>query len=325
MAPRLFITGVTGYIGGQFLDMLITKHPDYNITGIVRTSSQTEQLLARYPSLQLVTGDLDSTALLTEQSKLADVVIQTADCDHASSITAILQGLSDPSRSKKGTFIQLSGAASIIDISTGYGQASPKIWDDIADLHEITHFPQTTIHAITDQLVLNSGLKLGVKTALLLPSIVYGKSDGIKKIGMGFPWLIDFAKKRGKAFMIGEGKSVTTAIHVKDLAAVLVWFTEEALAGGGKLDWGEKGVYYVEGGEYVFRDIVERIAKEMFDRGMIPSVEIEQITAEQATEMHPWGVFMWGSNMRSRAERLKGFGWEAKQAGIVDAVPEFFD
>ncbi|CZR55030.1 related to nucleoside-diphosphate-sugar epimerase [Phialocephala subalpina] len=325
MSPLLFMTGATGYIGGQFLENIVSKHPDYNVTCLVRTSSQAEQLTAKHPSLHFVTGDLDSTSVLTEQSKLADVVIQTADCDHAGSIKAIFQGLSDPTRSKQGTFIQISGAASALDVSNGYGQASTKVWDDIKDIHEITHFPQTIFHAVTDQLVLSEGKKLGVKTAILEPSIVYGKSDGIKKFSMGLPWMVDAFQKRGKAFIIGEGKTLFTAIHVKDLADVLVLMTEAAVAEGGKMDWREEGVYYVEGGEYKFRDIVERIVMEMRKRGTIPGLEIEEITAEQATEIHPWGPIMWGSKMRTRASRLRGFGWEAKQASVVDAVPELFD
>ncbi|KAF8860030.1 NAD(P)-binding protein [Acephala macrosclerotiorum] len=284
MSPHLFITGAAGYIGGQFLETLLTKHPEYPITCMVRTSSQVEQLTTKYPSLHFVLGDLDSTDLLTEQ--------KTADCDHVNSIKAILSGLSDRTRSKKGTFIQLSGAASILDISNGYGQASTKIWDDIKDIHDITHFPHTTIHAVTDQLVLNEGKKLGVKTAILEPPMVYGKSDGLKKFSMGLPWMVDAFQKRGKAFMIGEGKTLVTAIHVKDLADVLVLMTEEAVAGGGKMYWGENGIYYVEGGENQFCDVVERVVKEMLGRGMLPGDEIEEITAEQAIEIHPWGAIM---------------------------------
>jgi len=109
MAPRIFITGITGYIGGQVLHSLLSKHPDYQIRGLVRNEEQGQKLAAKYPSVQIIKGDLDSHHILVEQAKEADVIIQAADSDHNPSLTSLIQGLSQGGHG--GTLIQVSGCA----------------------------------------------------------------------------------------------------------------------------------------------------------------------------------------------------------------------
>ena len=246
---------------------------------------------------------------------------ETADCDHLGAITSIIQGLS--LGKKNGFFIQLSGTASIIDISNGVGQPTMKIWDDIADFDEISSFDETHIHAASDQLVLSEGKKHGIRTVIVAPPMIYGKGQGIKEWSMGLPWLVELFKKRGKGFKLGEGKTLVSSVHVKDIADVLLYFAEQALgADGGSVEWGEKGYYYADSGENSYGDIVDAIAKEMVEKGIIRTVELDSLTSEEANQLHPWATLMFGSNMRTRASRLRGLGWTPKQPGPVDTVFE---
>ncbi|PVH81537.1 NAD(P)-binding protein [Cadophora sp. DSE1049] len=319
MAARIFITGITGYIGGQTLATLMSNHPSYSIVGLVRKEEQKQQILAKHPSIEIVIGDLDSKEVLIEQSKQADIVLHTADADHLGAITSLLTGLSS---GKKGVYIHLSGAASIFDHSTGYGKLSPKLWDDIEDLHTITTFEEPVFHVKSDQLVLSLGKELNIKTALLVPPVVYGTSDSVKDRSISLPMLVDAAKERGKMFQIGEAENSTSTLHVKDLADVFVYFVDQALASqpGSKLEWGENGVYYIEAGEIVVADVVDAIAKEMFRRGMVGTVEVDRLSDEQALEIHPWALILWGANMRTNASRLRALGWVPKQPGIMATV-----
>ncbi|KAH9209443.1 hypothetical protein DL95DRAFT_437995 [Leptodontidium sp. 2 PMI_412] len=322
MAPHIFITGITGYIGGQTLASIISKHPEYNITGLVRKDKQKQQLLAKHPSIEIIIGDLDSNEILIEQSKKADIVVHTADSDHLGAITSLLTGLSS---GKKGVYLHLSGAASAFDHSNGYGKLSPKIWDDIKDLATITTFEEPVFHVKSDQLVLSLGRELSIKTALLVPPVVYGNSDSIKDRSITLPLLVDAAKARGKMFQVGEAKHSMSAVHVKDLADVFVYFVEEALKSeGSKVEWGDNGVYYVEGREYVFADVVDAIAKEMCRRGVIETAEVDVLSEEEALGVHPWALILFATNMRTRASRLRGLGWLPKQPGVLEAVSGLF-
>ncbi|TVY32011.1 hypothetical protein LSUB1_G006855, partial [Lachnellula subtilissima] len=206
MAPRIFLTGASGYVGGQFIPNMLAKHPSYQIIGLVRTKETGEKLTSKYPSVQIVIGDLDSSDVLVEQSKLADVVIQAADCDHLSAITSIMRGLS--AGAKNAPFIQLSGAASVLDTCNGVGQPSPKVWDDGVDLDDILSFDATHVHYASDKLIISEGKKLGVRTAIVAPPMIYGRGQGIKEWSMGLPWLVEMFENRAKGFVVGEGKTI---------------------------------------------------------------------------------------------------------------------
>jgi len=71
---KLFVTGATGYIGGDALKAIIDAHPEYEITALVRNSNKGAQVAAVYPKVSLVYGDLDSTDLLTKEASKADIV-----------------------------------------------------------------------------------------------------------------------------------------------------------------------------------------------------------------------------------------------------------
>lgn len=71
---KLFITGATGYIGGDALYAITQAHPEYEITALVRDSSKGAQVVRDHPRIRLVYGDLDSGELLEEEARKADVV-----------------------------------------------------------------------------------------------------------------------------------------------------------------------------------------------------------------------------------------------------------
>ncbi|KAH8757417.1 hypothetical protein BGZ57DRAFT_996646 [Hyaloscypha finlandica] len=318
-APIIFITGISGYIGGQVLHDITKKHPEYQVRGLVRTKEQQQQIASKYPLVKTVIGDLDSAEVLKAEAAQVDVVLQLADADHNSSVLSLL-----PSLQKTGTFIQRSGAASIFTASNGLGQLTTKKWSDIADLKEVTTFDHSHLHAVTDQLVLSEGKKQGIRAAVVVPPCVYGTGQGeVKKTSMVFPWYVDAVKKRGRGFTLWEGTNVDSVIHVRDLAAAFVLLVEEALKeGGGGADWGEEGWYYVEGGEYVFREMAGEIVKGMMKKGWIEREGVNEIKIEEAKELHSYAELLWGITMRVNGERIRDLGWSAKEESVFESIPE---
>ena len=71
---KLFVTGGTGFIGGDALYAIATAHPEYEITALVRNSDKGAEVAAKHPSIKFAYGDLDSEAVLEEEAKKADVV-----------------------------------------------------------------------------------------------------------------------------------------------------------------------------------------------------------------------------------------------------------
>jgi len=72
---RIFVTGATGYIGGDALYTIVKAHPGYEIVALVRNSEKGATVAAEYSSVKLVYGDLDSVELIEEQAREADITL----------------------------------------------------------------------------------------------------------------------------------------------------------------------------------------------------------------------------------------------------------
>lgn len=75
---KIFATGVTGYIGGDAVYAIATAHPEYEFTCLVRNSDKAASVARDYASFKFVYGDLDSTSLIEEEAKKADIVLSTS-------------------------------------------------------------------------------------------------------------------------------------------------------------------------------------------------------------------------------------------------------
>lgn len=76
MAPRIFVTGASGYIGGHFVDRLSQLHPEYHVVVLVRDKAQGEQITTKFPNLETVLGDLDAHDVLLKEASKADVILR---------------------------------------------------------------------------------------------------------------------------------------------------------------------------------------------------------------------------------------------------------
>jgi uncharacterized protein YbjT (DUF2867 family) len=90
---KIFVTGATGYIGGDALYATAQAHPEYEITALVRNSDKGAQVAKDYAKVKLVYGDLDSSDVIAEEARKADVVCRKSVPDfsvnHQSLMTLI--------------------------------------------------------------------------------------------------------------------------------------------------------------------------------------------------------------------------------------------
>lgn len=78
-ANCLLRTGVTGYIGGDGLYAIANAHPDWELSALVRNKDKAAQLTNKYPKIRVVQGDLDSSDIIEEEVKNADIVFREYD------------------------------------------------------------------------------------------------------------------------------------------------------------------------------------------------------------------------------------------------------
>lgn len=302
MAPKIFATGVSGYIGGSALDVIITKHPEYEVTALIRDPNKGIALTAKYPGVKIVAGDLDSGDIIEEESSKADIVLHFADCDHVPSAKSIVAGLSK--RITPSYLIHTSGTAILPDTTRtdGFGKfAAEKIYDDIKDVGEITSFPVTGhFHRDVDTIILGANSST-LKTAIVCPPTIYGRGSGTgNNRSAQVPALTQLTLKRGEAFQVTEGKASWNNVHINDLANQYLLLTEDAATGGHKATWGAEGYYFSENGQHVWGELAAKIAAKAKAKGYIKTDNVASLSNDEIVKIHPFGVILWGSNSRDR-------------------------
>lgn len=320
MASR---TGATGYVGGDALFILARAHPDYEITALVRSKGKGQEVHNHYPSIHLVYGTLDDFELLAQEVAKADITCHWASCEHEAGAKAIAEGLS---RNASGFVIHLSGADNICfpDLNSGtYGKMDDRVFDDLTGLGHILAPENKAPHREVDQAIFEAAKK-GGKTAIVCPPTIYGPGRGPgNQRSIQVPELASRILKRGRAVTVEGGDNTWNSVHVHDLANLFLKLVEAAAEGGGKADWGINGFYFAENGEFKWKAVSERIAMEANARGLLSSVELERLNAEEVDKMWEYGSFFWGTNSRSRAVRAtEVLGWKPVQGDIFEDVPK---
>lgn len=327
---KLFITGSTGYIGGDALYAVANTYPDLQITALVRNSDKGAKVASQYPKIRLVYGDLESSDLITKEAADADIVLHCADCDHAGSAKAIVAGLA---RSQKPIYyIHTSGTGILAfeDFEAGTrGIVRERSFDDWLGIRDVISIPDNAIHRDVDKIVLGaSSLSGKIHTAIVCPPCIWGPGRGPdNQRSVQVYDMARYGLERHKAFVVGEGANVWTEVHVQDLSNVFLALVTAALSpDGGKATWNDKGYYFTENGEFVWGELAQKLAQQMFDKKLVNSAEVDHISKEEADKLRPAGSYLWGTNSRCKSIRAnKLFGWAPKQKGLFDSLPGIVD
>ncbi|EPS42962.1 hypothetical protein H072_3082 [Dactylellina haptotyla CBS 200.50] len=322
--------GITGYIGGTTATTLASKHPEYEITALIRNTKQGDQVKAVFPKIRTVLGDLDSLEIIKEESTKADIVFHCASSDHLESVQAILAGLG--SQSRKTYYVHTTGVFHFFTENVELDTPTEKVWSDIDDLKALHDLPVGQPHGPIDKLVLSRGGYENVNVAMVDPPAVYGKGTGpLKNRGTLLPILAKASLLSGKAVKLGKGSPTWSAVHVEILGEIFTWLFEQASMGGGKADWNEKGWYMAENDTYNWSELAESLGKIGQAKGYFESAEVESITLDQAKEIlkGDWVAnilpLTLGAAVRIKADRLKSLGLTFDKPSCVATLDELLD
>ncbi|KAH6722627.1 hypothetical protein DL95DRAFT_366455 [Leptodontidium sp. 2 PMI_412] len=322
-SPRVFVTGVSGYVGGHTVMRIIEKHPEWTVVALVRNEEQNSIVHARWPKIETVIGDLDDKKLMIKEGSKADVVLQTASADHIPGVLSLIEGLSQRYPTS-GYLIHVAGTGMLNDVPNGFGQPSTKVYSDISDLKEITSFPlENHVHRDVDMALLEAQKKFAVPTAIVSPPMIHGVGKGpLKTRSIQVPFFIEATLKRGKGFQVLEGQNVWDQTHIDDIASAFMLLVEEALKpNGGKADWGQQGYYFVAADQFKWADVAEAVSKIASDQGLMSSTAVDKLSVADASALHPWAPLIWGGNCRSRSDRIEKLGWKAKGPRFQESLP----
>lgn len=330
MAPKVFLTGVTGYIGGDFLYRVHEKHPEWELTCMVRNSDKGAKVAAVYPSVRLVYGTLDDVAVIEAEAANADIVYNFANCDHEPSAQAIARGLQKRQTPKTAGFWIHTSGTGILAWETAdkdaFGEELPKVYNDWEGVAEIMSIPDHSPHRNVDKIVIAAGSDT-VKTAIVCPPTIYGPGrgpDNQRSIQAYRAAAAMIQQKQG--FVVGAGKNVWHQIHVHDLSDLYLLLGEAAVNGGPPATWNDQGYYLAENGEFVWGDILRAIAKDAHKKGYVTEAAVKNMPPQDVDAVIPFGKYLCGSNSRGvsiRGKRL--LGWKPHRNSLLDEVPAIVD
>lgn len=291
----IFLTGATGYIGGSIAARLIQD--GNRVRGLVRSAESAALLSAR--GIEPVLGGLDDSELLTKEALAADAVINTASADHAGAIRALIAGLE---RSSK-PLLHTSGSSVVGDDARG-NRRSENVFD------EDTPFvvaPEKQARRDIDLTVMRAA-ELGVRSAVICPSLIYGVGSGMNRNSVQIPFLAANAIEQGRVQIVGRGLNVWSNVHIDDVVDLYLLAMAKTAAGR---------LYFAERGEASFGEIGAALANRL---GLGP---VEELQPEIAAER--WGIskayFSLGSNSRVRGTHARrDLGWSPSHSSVLDWI-----
>ncbi|BDD62289.1 hypothetical protein MPDQ_006713 [Monascus purpureus] len=325
--PRIFITGATGYIGGDVFYALIQKYPHLEASSscLVRSEAGVKLLQSAYPGARPVLGDLGNAELLESAAAEADIVLHCASIEDVESSQALARGLARRRREGPAYWICTSGTDNLgweTIKNNSYGETYPKIYDDYDGVIDVLSLPDQAPHRDVEK-VQQDAASDRVKVAIVSPPCIYGVGRGCgNKRSIQLPDLAKYTIQHGKAFQVGRGLSHWPNLHINDLGNLFVLLVEEALKGGGNATWGLEGYYFAANEkEHVWGDIAVLVAKEAQSRGLTSSVDVLSWSAEEADKHMEFCNLFYGTDCRCRAVRArKLLGWQPTRHSIEEEI-----
>lgn len=288
---KIFLTGITGYIGSAIAKKLTNE--GHKVIGIARHVEKTNN-----PNIKLYKLDLNNTEKVIEIVKECDAVIHAA-FDHDFSrfkeivenqitfIIAICEAL-------KGTdkpFIMTSASIFL-------GDSGNSLFDENSEYSKDEKYSIFSLRAKTEMKLLEYA-KQGIRAMIIrLPFFVYGhgKSSFI-------PFLINSAKKNSFSYYIENGEYKASAVHIDDLTELYNLVLNNGQAGEIIQAASESG--------FTLKSIADAVGQ---NTNTVP----KSITYSQAKEL--WGerlaIFLSTNNQLSSTKAIN-LGWQPKYTDYI--------
>lgn len=205
MIKTTFVTGATGYIGGNVARAF--RQAGHRVLGLARTTSKAEGLAAE--EIVPVLGTLQDPATWRAAAASADVLVHAA-VDYSVDTMALDQA------SVKEMIVIASARNATLIYTSGvwvHGDTGGRVADETVPLAPIEI---VAARAATERLVLGASAVRGI---VIRPGIVYGRNGGLT------------AAFFNDQSVVGDGTNHWPLVHVDDLADAYVRAAERGSAG----------------------------------------------------------------------------------------------
>lgn len=132
--------------------------------------------------------------------------------------------------------------------------------------------------------VVETGLATGVRTTILMPPTIYGMGSGyFNRLSVQIPMVFQSALKRGQAVRVGDYDAVWNHVHIEDLTN-LYEIVLARIAEGNDVPYGEKGILFSDGGEFLWSELYEGVARALKKRGKLNTEELYTLSLQEAAD-----------------------------------------
>ncbi|MEN7550864.1 NAD-dependent epimerase/dehydratase family protein [Rapidithrix thailandica] len=291
----VFITGVTGYIGGSIAQVLLQK--DYKVYGLVRSEKAISQL--KDQGIEPVLGAIEAVKVIQEYASKADAVINAANSDNPYIVETVLNTLEGTGK----TFIHTSGSSIVGDKANG--EKGEFIFTEDVPVEPLLEKGGRVL--INERIL--AAAKRNIRSIVLVPTMIYGQGLGLKKESIQVPMLMDYARQKGAGVYIGRGENIWSNVHIADLAELYRLALEKAVPGS---------YFYVENGENSLGEIAKEISETLGFQGKTLSIDMDEAIQQWGAEA---AHFALASNSRVDATKAKTvLGWQPKQHTLLEDI-----
>ena len=284
---KVFVIGATGWIGNAITDALLLSQ--HEVTGLVRSEAAKTALGEK--GATAIQGDLTASHQISLAAQQADAVVVASSASFNTTLAA-LDTLTNALRGTHKPLVYISGSSLYGNISDKV-QVSENIFEQRLITSDMLRSPENIVYNSAQQDI--HGI------VVVGAGILYGRQGGATPTF----WLND-ASQRNEAWYIGKGDQRWSAVHVDDLARLVVKTLEQRP---------NQRIFNAVSEALSLKEVAEMIAQIAKVTGGVKSVTKEIATAE-------WGSF-WG-------EALSGNLWlSSSQAehvlGWMPVSPSFKD
>jgi nucleoside-diphosphate-sugar epimerase len=291
---RVFMTGVSGYIGGSIAAALVKA--GHFVVGLVRQEDKASQLAVH--GIQPLLGTLADLAKITEAARAADAVINAANADDYLVADTLLNAVAETGK----VLIHTSGTSVVSDRAAG--EYSAAIFNEDSPFDPL---PERLLRVAIDRAVL-MGAQQKIRSVVIRPSLVYGRGHGLNPHSIQLPRLIELARKYKVARHVGRGLNVWSHVHIDDLVELYLLALGEAPAGS---------LFYAENGEASWQAMASAVGRLLGFGAQTRDWPIE----EAIREWGPSAITSYGSNSRvSALKARKMLGWAPKGRALLDDI-----
>ncbi|MCP5419000.1 MAG: NAD-dependent epimerase/dehydratase family protein [Gammaproteobacteria bacterium] len=291
---KVFITGVTGYIGFQVA--LAMRRAGHEVWGLVRNSAKATRI-ARH-EIHPVTGTLQQPegyrAIMESCSVLihaaVDYQANTFDLDRQA-VEAMLATATSGAQPK--TLIYTSGV-------WVFGDTGGQQVDETTPLNPPN---LVTARPATEQRVLQAK---NVRGLVVRPGCVYGRRGGLTGMWFG-------GAQNNALQIIGTGEQRWAMVHIDDLAAGYVSVAESGLAG--------EAFNFTDHSRHSVGEMVQAIAKVAGCSSPAQCVPV----AEAAQTLGDFAECLTLDQHVDARKAARLLGWQPKHGGLVDEVATYYE